>query len=70
MAWLWKPAMCAGNISAYLSKSYISLHNKNFIVPDIKVHMHGIFGKNKYAGLNPEYFADVPWPKKEKLCNC
>lgn len=69
MAWLWKPAIYAGNISAYLSKCYISLNNKNFIIPDIKMDMHGIIGKNKYAVLDPEYFADMPWPKKEKLCN-
>lgn len=53
-------AMYAGNISVYLSKSYISLHNKNSIIPDKKLDIHGIFGKNKYAVLNPEYFSDMP----------
>lgn len=69
MAWLWKAATYAGNISVYLSKSYIYLHNKNFIIPDTKMDTHGIFVKNKYTVLNPEYFVDVPWPKKERLCN-
>lgn len=36
-----------------------------------QIWMHGIFGKSKYAVLNPEYFADLSWPKKEKkMRNC
>lgn len=42
--------MKASHVSwKYFSTSFqnISLHSKNFIIPDTKVDMHGIFGKNK-----------------------
>lgn len=53
----------------YLFKSHVSLHNRNFSISEIKLVMHGIFGKNTYTILKQRHFADMSCSKNQRLCN-
>lgn len=53
----------------YLFKSHVSLHNRNFSISEIKLVMHGIFGKNTCTILKETHFADTSCSKNQRLCN-